>query len=182
MLMIALGLGSRADAQTISPAQNSLTNQDVIVLAKAGFNEDFLIDLIGTSRSHFDTSSQGLAGLAKQGLTEHLIRTMLTAAQKPAQPAPLPITEGTPGTFAAVLVAAPEPSGRDHAPKAKDSTLAMERHASYAHSTSVLWGAWKNKTEVGASPASAQDPDMFLGAAYGQVKLTKSAGASAHHE
>lgn len=175
-LMLAFGVSFGAGAQTVSLTQNSLTNQDVVVLARAGFNEEFLIDLIGMSRTHFDTSPKGLSELAKQGLTEHLVRAMLTAAQVPSQPTAAPTTPGAPGALPLFLTV---PERRSRTPKTKDSTLAIERQERYSHSTSVLWGAWKNKTEVGANMGPTPDPGMFLGKAYGQVKLTKSGEAPA---
>lgn len=175
--MLALGVSFGAGAQTVSLTQNSLTNQDVVVLARAGFNEEFLIDLIGMSRTHFDTSPKGLSELAKQGLTEHLVRAMLSAAQVPSLPTAAPTTPGAPGALPSLFLTVPE--RRSRAPKTKDSTLAIERQERYSQSTSVLWGAWKNKTEVGANTAATPDPGMFLGQAYGQVKLTKSGEAPA---
>jgi hypothetical protein len=176
-LVLLFGVSFGAGAQTASLTQNSLTNQDVVVLARAGFNEDFLIDLIGMSRTHFDTSPKGLAELAKQGLTERLVRAMLTAPQAPLQPTAAPTTPGAPAALPGLFFTVPE--RRSRAPKTKDSTLAIERQERYSHSTSVLWGAWKNTTEVGANTGSASDPSVFLGQAYGQVKLTKSGEAPA---
>jgi hypothetical protein len=59
------------------PASGVLTNQAIVELAAAGFTRDFLIDLILKSRTEFDTSVSALAGLAKQGVDEKIIRAML---------------------------------------------------------------------------------------------------------
>ena len=58
-----------AGAQTGAPEQKTLTNHDVVVLAKAGFTEEFIIDAILASKSHFDTSPSGLSELAKEATT-----------------------------------------------------------------------------------------------------------------
>jgi hypothetical protein len=177
VLALAFGMGFGACAQTMSLTQNSLTNQDVVVLARAGFNERFLIDLIGTSHTHFDTSPKGLAELAKQGLTERLVRAMLAAGQVPLQPTAVPAVPGAPPAQPALFLTVPQRWSR--ATKTKDSTLAIERQERYSHSTSVLWGAWKNKTEVGADTGATPDSSVFLGQAYGKVKLTKAGEAPA---
>jgi hypothetical protein len=67
-----------------------LTNQGVVTLAKAGFDESFIIDRIRTSRTQFDITVEGLVALKQAGLSEDLIRAMaLTDPHScPAQPAP----------------------------------------------------------------------------------------------
>lgn len=64
--MCGFGLGAASEVwpQTVPLTQNCLTNQDIVTLAKAGFSEDFVIDLIGMSRTQFDLSASGLAELA----------------------------------------------------------------------------------------------------------------------
>jgi hypothetical protein len=82
---LPLVLAAAASAQMAAPP-NMLTNHDILVLAQAGFNENFIADFIAMSRTRFDTSVAGLAELAKDGLNERLIRLML-AASVPPQPA-----------------------------------------------------------------------------------------------
>ena len=84
---------------------NVLTNKDVVALAKAGFNEDFIIDTISMSRTRFDTTVNGLVDLAKEGMTERLIRFMMTTgANTPATAAPAPAADVPPGA----VIAGPE--------------------------------------------------------------------------
>jgi hypothetical protein len=72
--------------QTVVPAsgigKNVLTNQGVALLAKAGYSESFIIDMIYHKQTQFDVSAEGLAWLAKQGLSERIVRTMVTNDQK----------------------------------------------------------------------------------------------------
>jgi hypothetical protein len=72
-------------AQSIPLSRGVLTNNDVILLAVAGFSEDFIIATIQSTRhTHFDTSAPCLVDLAKQGITERIIRVMQkTAATYP---------------------------------------------------------------------------------------------------
>lgn len=65
-----------------------LTNQNIVSLAKAGFDELFIMQLIRNSRTNFDTSVQGLVGLKQAGVSEDLIRLMaMPQASPPAAPA-----------------------------------------------------------------------------------------------
>lgn len=57
-------------------ARHILTNESIVTLAKAGFDELFIVERIRTSRTHFDTSVDGLVALKKAGITEDLIRVM----------------------------------------------------------------------------------------------------------
>src|SRR5580692_8359962 len=65
-----------------------LTNENIVTLAKAGFDELFLLQLIHSSRTNFDTSVQGLVVLKQAGVSEELIRLMaMPQTTTPAAPA-----------------------------------------------------------------------------------------------
>ncbi len=69
-------------------AHQPLTNDSVVTLAKAGFDELFILQLIRSSRTNFDTSVEGLVTLKKAGVSEELIRSMaMPQASPPAAPA-----------------------------------------------------------------------------------------------
>ena len=76
--------------------QQPLTNESVVTLAKAGFDEMFILQLIHSSRTNFDISVEGLVVLKKAGVSEDLIRGMAmpqslppaVPAATPAKPAP----------------------------------------------------------------------------------------------
>lgn len=68
--------------------QQPLTNENVVTLAKAGFDELFILQLIRSSRTNFDTSVQGLVVLKQAGVSEELIRSMaMPQSSPPAAPA-----------------------------------------------------------------------------------------------
>jgi hypothetical protein len=69
-------------------AEEPLTNQGLVQLAEAGYSEEFLLDLIKSRPARFDTSVEGLVYLARQGLSEKLVRAV-ARLDKPA-PAPEP--------------------------------------------------------------------------------------------
>jgi hypothetical protein len=74
-------------------AHQPLTNDDVVTLAKAGFDELFILQLIRSSRTNFDTSVGGLVSLKQAGVSEELIRMM---AMPQNVPLPAPAASATP--------------------------------------------------------------------------------------
>jgi hypothetical protein len=92
MAMAMALLAMPGSAQDAGVYRNTLTNRDVITLADAGFSEEFLVEMVTTSRTRFDTTAEGLADLAKHGVKEDLIRAMRgvhseAPASAPAAPA-----------------------------------------------------------------------------------------------
>jgi hypothetical protein len=75
--LLLIYLPAAAQEYTVTAlSRHVLTNDNIITLAKAGFDELFIIERIRTSRTQFDTSVQGLVALKQAGLTEDLIRVM----------------------------------------------------------------------------------------------------------
>ena len=63
------------EAQQFAAAQISrhiLTNEGVVQLAKAGFDEQFIVACIRASRIQFDTTVDGLISLKRAGVSEDL--------------------------------------------------------------------------------------------------------------
>ena len=167
VLMSAWAFVPVAVAQTAE--QKILTNQDILMLAKAGFTEEFIIGAIQSGKSHFDTSPAGLAELAKEGLNERVVRAMAgvgalpdTAARPAAQPAapaaaqpvvqlaasgPYPEEMVVPGT---------ETKTRAQVVKPTRAGLAIAVQTPYYESTSVLFGLYHKKVAVGAVPRTDQ--------------------------
>jgi hypothetical protein len=74
LLIVCPALAQDFAVTTLS--RHILTNDGVISLAKAGFDELFIIERIKTSRTRFDTSVQGLIAMKESGVSEDLIRAM----------------------------------------------------------------------------------------------------------
>jgi hypothetical protein len=55
-------------------SRHVLTNEGVITLAKAGFDELFIVERIRTSRAKFDASEAALVALKQAGVSEDVIR------------------------------------------------------------------------------------------------------------
>lgn len=62
---------------SVALSRHVLTNDGVIALAKAGFDETFIAERIVTSRTKLDASIEGMLGLKKAGLSEDLIRVVV---------------------------------------------------------------------------------------------------------
>lgn len=144
----------------LAAAQNLVTNRDIVTLAKAGFNEDFITDFIAMSHTRFDTSVNGLADLAKEGLTERLIRAMI-AASSTTQPA-LPLQ-----------YVAPAPEIRKHKlAQPSAASMALTNNTPFYTTSSFFFGLWKKRTGVGASATAEEVIAPQLGLAYGPMRLS----------
>ena len=75
MLLLALPVLAQ-DLAVTALSRHILTNESVVTLAKAGFDELFIAERIKTSRTRFDMSVQGLVSLKEAGVTEDLIDVM----------------------------------------------------------------------------------------------------------
>ena len=84
---LLLILPAAAQQFTIGQLEHQpLTNENVVTLSKAGFDELFIIQLIRNSRTSFDTSVEGLVALKQAGVSEDLIRFMAMPQERPPAP------------------------------------------------------------------------------------------------
>ena len=65
----------------LAQPQKPLTNNDVIEMVKAGFDEQTILTAIGNSTPDFDTTVQGMIALKQAGISEKLISAMLAATK-----------------------------------------------------------------------------------------------------
>jgi hypothetical protein len=85
-----------------SQSNKPLTNDDVVQMAKGGFDESTTIAAIEASDTNFDASVQALMALKAAGISEKVISAMLAAtkkkseAAKPAAPAAAPAPAANP--------------------------------------------------------------------------------------
>ena len=82
-----------AASVTITNAQDeTLTNQDVITMTKAGLDKMIIVGKVRTSKGKFDLSTTGLIELKKEGVDDVVVHAMLEANsggyQKPAAGTP----------------------------------------------------------------------------------------------
>jgi hypothetical protein len=76
-------LAADAAPKAAPPPRNLLTNEGVLLLAEAGLGERFLLELIESKTSRFDTSAEALAALARHGLTENILRALVKKQDQP---------------------------------------------------------------------------------------------------
>src|SRR5579863_5681911 len=86
LILFACAVGL-SNAQSHALHRNVLTNRDIVTLAKAGFDEEFLIKIIQSSHKQFDTAPDALAALAEQGITQRIVEVMMSP--EPAIPPPM---------------------------------------------------------------------------------------------
>jgi hypothetical protein len=87
--------------------QQTLNNDSVVNLMKAGFSEDVIISAINRSLGSYDTSVDGLIALKNAGLTNKEISAIVAKAYPQASAAlVVPAAEGAPTTVAASPVPA----------------------------------------------------------------------------
>lgn len=61
--------------------RNVLTNEGLVRLADAGYDEVFLMELIRRKQGKFDTTVEGLSYLMRAGLSQQLVRTVLAVEE-----------------------------------------------------------------------------------------------------
>jgi hypothetical protein len=95
MLLFLLTLlpAAAQDFTVATLSRHTLTNDGVITLAKAGFDELFIFERIVHSRSRFDTTVEGLVALKQAGVSEDLIRVM---AARDVRLFPIPTEDAAP--------------------------------------------------------------------------------------
>lgn len=152
LMLVGAGILS---AQSL-PLRGVLTNKDVVTLAKAGLDEDFVIEVIGSSHQRFDTTADGIAGLVDQGISQEVIEVMIAisaprrvitgmpvaagAATYPASPNPLQKTE---------FVARSTPAAVVYTPHISPVAAAVAGNVPYYEWKSLFFGLWRKKVGVG---------------------------------
>ena len=106
-LLLVPGL-VRSPAQPAPIPPHVLQNRDVAALARAGFNEQSILDKMLTEPNRFDTTTGALADLAAQGISEDILRAMLMAKERGA---PLCLAGGQSSQESAAPEAGRIPSG-----------------------------------------------------------------------
>lgn len=79
-------------------AQQSLTNDSVIKLVKAGLSEDLIVTTINSSPGTYDTSANGLIALKQAGASDKVIAAVVLKAAGPSATLPASAPAGGSGT------------------------------------------------------------------------------------
>jgi hypothetical protein len=76
--------------------QQTMNNESVVNLMKAGFSEDVIISAINRSQGAYDTSVDGLIALKNAGITNKEIAAIVAKAYPQSSAALVPVAEATP--------------------------------------------------------------------------------------
>jgi hypothetical protein len=80
IILFVLASGNAAIAQIKSNKTETLNNQSIIDLYKAGLDKDLIISKIQTSQTSFDVSTTALIALKKEKLDNDIIKAMVNKA------------------------------------------------------------------------------------------------------
>lgn len=78
-----------------------LNNEGLVLLARAGYGEKFLAELIQSQPSKFDTSVEGLVFLAKNGMSERMVRCVIQAKKRADEAEDIDAPAGQPASAGA---------------------------------------------------------------------------------
>jgi hypothetical protein len=92
----AAGPGPEPEPPPVKPRPDKrfVTNEGLVALARAGYDEDFLRVLVRSRPVKLDLSVEGLTYLARQGLSQEFVAELLRIADS----APQPTAAGVRGT------------------------------------------------------------------------------------
>lgn len=81
-------------------AQQSLNNEAVVKLVKAGLSEDLIVGTINTQPGTYDTSADGLIALKGAGVSDKVVSAIVAkaAGSAPAAAAPTPVATAVQGS------------------------------------------------------------------------------------
>jgi hypothetical protein len=162
-------------------AQETLTNDSVIKLLKAGLSEELVVTTINSSPGKYDTSVNALIALKKAGAADKVVSAMILkasgAAPAPAAASPAPIAAGTadipapislaPGTLPAgvdsVGVYFLDKSG-NHWQEVPAEVVNFKKEGSLKHlaSAGVLKGEMTGLVGGNRSPLTLKLPQQFI--------------------
>ena len=86
--------------KSTTPVTPVLTNQDIIKLVKAKIPDDLIIQKIGTSKTKFDTSVDGLVALREAGVSDRLLAVMMDPSTAKSAGGAAPATNPPPASAA----------------------------------------------------------------------------------
>ncbi|HJW87129.1 MAG TPA: hypothetical protein VJ440_10890 [Candidatus Brocadiaceae bacterium] len=75
----------------------TITNDTIVAMVKAGLGEELISSKIETSQNTFDVSTESIIKLKKEGVSETIIKTMLDASTKQATPEQKTLPTANPG-------------------------------------------------------------------------------------
>jgi hypothetical protein len=105
LVAVTLAASLLAALATAAPAQEVMTNQSVMEMVKAGLSERVIIAKIRTSPTKFDTSTDALIALKKNGVPEKVIEAIMSPSAAAAAPATAASAASPPSAPSSVAMA-----------------------------------------------------------------------------
>jgi hypothetical protein len=131
VLLLAAGLSAAA--------QQTLNNDAVVKMAKAGLSDDVIVTSINANPGAYDTSTEGLIALKKAKVSDKVVSALIVKSAAPT-PAPAPSSAlGAQGFGAAAQVSTPEASGGFGAPPASGVPAGVDSVGVYYQDPSGSW-------------------------------------------
>ena len=75
----------------------TITNDTVVTMVKAGLGEELINSKIKTSQNQFDVSTENILKLKREGVSENIIKTMLDVSTKTDTPEQKTLPMANPG-------------------------------------------------------------------------------------
>jgi hypothetical protein len=144
-------------------AQQTMNNDSVVKLRKAGFSEDVIIGAINRSPGSYDTSTDGLIALKNAGLTNPEISAMIAKASAGPQASTAHLVPLA-GLAPSIRAALPVPAHAQSANKARVFLLAQ------SHGTG--WNASKDQSMEMSKDFQEVCPDVQISVSQHQVDYT----------
>ena len=90
-LVLAFSLALSATASAKAPADDRLTNTDIVRMARAGIPESIILHEIQRSETNFVTSATALIELKNQGVSDRILDAILDSRSGTSRPHPQPV-------------------------------------------------------------------------------------------
>jgi hypothetical protein len=140
-IVLSILLAAAAPLPAGDWSRGYLSNEGLVLLARAGYGERFLAELVQTQPARFDTSVEGLVFLAKNGVSEKMVKLVLAIQRKADQEeesgAPANSTHAAPA-HAAPAHSAPAPAEPIRLRAVRQTVLVPESMARSASAGQVL--------------------------------------------
>jgi hypothetical protein len=144
---------STGSTKSTASAPAAMTNRSVIRLVQAKVSDDIIISKIKSSKTHFDTSVDGLVALKNAGVSDHVIDAMVNAGSASSSPsgtgaAAKPSGPASNGSREAVATGGGSASRSAKARKPPEITQAPPNYGMYIESEGKLQPLGRIETKV----------------------------------
>ena len=158
-----------AISPTSAPAQGeTLTNDEVVAMLKAGIGPTVIVNKIRTSQTKFDLSTQELIRLRNSGVNDEILQAMQgysESAERRGTPAPV-VDPNDPATPHSVGIYLLSDAGGQRKMTELEPMVVTRQRTSGSFGTSMTYGIWKTRVKtilpgVHAAMQTTEDRPVF---------------------